>query len=192
MLSSIEDLEARCRVKRSTEWTGYLVHLTETCHEEHPRLITQVETTVASTHDSKVTRTIQNNLDKQDLLPEVHLVDEGYMEADLLVESQERGIDVVGPVPSSKSWQSREEDAFDHTQFEIEWEQKKAVCPGGKTNTSWADRKSWRGTPNIMIAFHLNDCSPCPLRSQCTRAKNVGRTLTVYPQKKCEGLQNAR
>lgn len=192
MLSSMEDLEARYRVKRSTEWTGYMVHLTETCHEEHPRLITQVETTVASTHDSKVTRTIQNDLDERDLLPEVHLVDEGYMEADLLVESQERGIDMVGPVPSSKSWQSREEGAFDHTQFEIDWEQKKAVCPGGKTSTSWADRKSWRGTPNIMIAFHLNDCSPCPLRSRCTRAKSVGRTLTVYPQEKYEALQNAR
>ena len=31
MIASAEDLEAKYRVKRGTEWTGYLVHLTETC-----------------------------------------------------------------------------------------------------------------------------------------------------------------
>lgn len=115
MIASTEDLEAKYCVKRSTEWTGYQVHLTETCEKEHPRLITEVKTTPASTHDSKVTETIHDDLTDRELLPETHLVDEGYMETDLLVDSQKRGIDLLGPVPSSKSWQSREEDAFDHT-----------------------------------------------------------------------------
>lgn len=150
MISSPEDLQARYRVKRSTEWTGYLVHLTETCDQESPRLITQVETTVSSTHDSKVTQLIQDDLAERDLSPETHLVDEGYMETDLLVDSQNRGIDLVGPVPSSKSWQTRKEGAFDHTQFAIDWEKKTATCPGGKTNRGWSDRKSWRGTPHII------------------------------------------
>jgi transposase len=107
MIASPEDLEAKYRVKRSTEWTGYLVHLTETCQKDQPRLITQVETTAASIHDSKVTTAIHDDLADRELLPETHLVDEGYMETDLLVDSQKRGIDMVGPVPSSKSWQSR-------------------------------------------------------------------------------------
>jgi len=192
MIASTEDLDAKYRVKRSTEWTGYLVHLTETCDKEHPRLITQVETTVASTHDSKVTQTIHDDLAARELLPETHLVDEGYMETDLLVDSQKRGIDLVGPVPSSKSWQTREKDALDHTQFELDWEQKIATCPGRKKSITWSDRKSWRGTPNITIAFHLDDCLPCPLRAHCTRAKNVGRTLTIYPQRRYEALQQAR
>jgi transposase len=192
MIASTEDLEAKYRVKRSTEWTGYLVHLTETCDKEHPRLITQVETTAASIHDSKVTRTIHADLAERDLLPEIHLVDEGYMETDLLVESQKQRIDMVGPVPSTKSWQSREAGAFDHTQFVIDWEKKKAICPDGKTNSGWSDRKSWRGTPNITISFNLDDCAPCQLRERCTRAKNVGRTLTIYPQERYEALQKAR
>jgi transposase len=192
MLSSMEDLEARYRVKRSTEWTGYLVHLTETCQKEQPRLITQVETTVASVHDSKVTATIHDDLADRELLPETHLVDEGYMEADLLVGSQKRGIDLVGPVPSSKSWQSREEGAFDHTQFELDWEQRVAICPGGKRSRSWSDRKSWRGTPNIMVSFRPEDCVPCPLRARCTRSRSGGRTLTIYPQEQYEAQQKAR
>jgi transposase len=132
MIVSPEDLEARFRIKRSTEWVGYQVHLTETCDQNQPRLITHVETTVATTHDSKVTETIQDNLAKRGLLPDMHLVDEGYTETDLLVSSGQRGVDLVGPLPSSKSWQDRTEGAFDHTCFHIDWERRVATCPGAK------------------------------------------------------------
>lgn len=192
MIASTQDLEARYCVKRSTEWTGYKVHLTETCAEEHPRLITQVETTQASVHDVKRTQTIQEDLAERDLKPETHLVDMGYVETNLLVSSQQRGIDLVGPVPSSKSWQDREEDAFDHTQFVIDWERSIATCPAGKTSERCMDRKTWRGTPNVAFRFARDDCQSCALRVRCSRAKNAGRTLTVYPQQEYEVLLAAR
>ena len=59
MIASPDDLEARYCVKQTTEWTGYKVHLTETCEPRHPHLITQVETTVSTKHDVKVTEKIQ-------------------------------------------------------------------------------------------------------------------------------------
>jgi transposase len=192
MIASTQDLEARYSVKRSTEWTGYNVHLTETCATEHPRLITQVETTVATTHDVKVTETIQDDLAARELAPETQLIDMGYVEADLLVSSQKKGIDLVGPVPSSKSWQDREEDGLDHTQFHIDWEQRIATCPAGKTSQRCSDRKTWRGTPSLVFTFRLKECQSCPLRQRCTRAKNVGRTLTIYPQEQYEALLAAR
>lgn len=105
MIASTEDLEARYRAKRSTEWTGYQVHLTETCDKEYPRLITQVETTEATKHDSKVTETIQKDLETRGLLPKMQMVDQGYIETNLLVSSQKKGVDLLGPVHSSKSWQ---------------------------------------------------------------------------------------
>ena len=192
MIPSTEDLEAKYCVKRTTEWTGYKVHLTETCAKEQPRLITHVETTVATRHDCKVTETVQDDLEARGLLPETHLADEGYLEVDLLVKSQQRGVDLVGPVPSSKSWQSREEGALDHTKFDFDWERRVAICPGGKRSRAWSDRKSWRGTPNITIAFDREDCLPCSLRARCTRAKTAGRTLTIYPQEQFEAQQKAR
>ncbi len=36
-----------------TNWTGYKVHLTETCSENLPHVITQVETTPATTQVAK-------------------------------------------------------------------------------------------------------------------------------------------
>jgi transposase len=47
------DDEARYCNKRSTDWVGYRTHITETCDEGHPRLITHVETTEASLQDCR-------------------------------------------------------------------------------------------------------------------------------------------
>lgn len=192
MIASPDDLEARYCVKRSTEWTGYKVHFTETCQEDSPRLITHVETTPATVHDSKVTTRIQDALVAKDRSPETHLVDEGYMEIDLLVDSQHKGIDLVGPVPSSKTWQDRIEGAFDHTRFHIDWKSREATCPHGKTSMRCSERKTWRGTPNFTFVFDKEDCLPCPVRKHCSRAKNMGRILTLYPQEQYEAQQQAR
>lgn len=61
----------------------------------------------------------------------VHLVDMDYMEAALSSSSQERGIDLVGPMPSSRGWQDRDETAFDHRHCQIDWDFRVAWCPGG-------------------------------------------------------------
>src|SRR4051812_30067866 len=44
-ISSPHDGDAHYARKRSTQWVGYRVHVTETCDEEIPCLVTQVETT---------------------------------------------------------------------------------------------------------------------------------------------------
>jgi transposase len=192
MIASPGDQEARYCVKRSTEWTGYKVHLSETCDPEQPRLITQVETTPSTVHDSKVIRKIQQELKAKGLGPSTHLVDEGYVDVDLLVENQHQGIDLVGPVPTSKSWQDRVEGAFDHSQFQIDWEHRIATCPNHKTSRNCTERKTWRGTPNLLFVFAPEDCLPCPMRERCSRAKNMGRTLTIFPQEQYEAQQQAR
>ena len=45
MISSPYDPEARYSSKRSVDWVGYKVHLTETCDRDAPHLIVNVETT---------------------------------------------------------------------------------------------------------------------------------------------------
>src|SRR5512135_1411688 len=72
------DPEAHYGNKRTTTWTGYKVHLTETCEENQVHLITHVETTIATVPDSEVTASIHETLAKKDLLPDDHLVDAGY------------------------------------------------------------------------------------------------------------------
>ncbi len=88
LIVSPYDTEARFSVKRGMEWIGYKVHFTETCDEALPHLITNVETTLATVPDDQVLEPVHHALARRDLLPEVHLVDAGYTDAEGLVSSQ--------------------------------------------------------------------------------------------------------
>jgi hypothetical protein len=50
-LQSPYELEARYSTKRDTQWVGYKAHLSETCDDGYPDLITQALTTPATTPD---------------------------------------------------------------------------------------------------------------------------------------------
>src|SRR5262245_32062984 len=62
VISSPYDVEARWSTKRETSWVGYRVHLTETCDQDTPHLITHVATTPATSDDRDMTATIQADL----------------------------------------------------------------------------------------------------------------------------------
>src|SRR5437588_6816764 len=83
------DLDAHYSKKRTTSWVGYKVHLTETCEKESPHLITHGETTAAPVSDDARTATIHEGLKQKDLMPAQHLVDTGYVDAQLLHHSHE-------------------------------------------------------------------------------------------------------
>lgn len=90
LINSPYDVDARFCIKRELKWTGYKTHLTESCDEDNPHLITHVETIPATTQDSDVTAGVHADLAKADVLPAEHLIDEGFIDADLLVQSQQR------------------------------------------------------------------------------------------------------
>ena len=76
-IHSIYDPDARYSTKRTTTWTGYKVHLSETCEEDSPNLITHVETTPATTLDAAVVEDIHGALAQKERLPNLHVVDAG-------------------------------------------------------------------------------------------------------------------
>src|SRR5919109_19845 len=117
-ITSPYDLEARYCSKRDTHWVGYKVHLTETCDADHPDLITQVMTTPATMQDSVMGPAIQPDLADRGVLPGIHLLDGGYVDADLLVTAQtQHRIDVIGPPFGSYSRQRREGAGHDLPAF---------------------------------------------------------------------------
>ncbi len=83
------DTEARYAKKRDTTWVGYKVHLTETCDEDTPHLITHVETSRAPSADDTVTLKIHEDLKQSDLLPLNHWLDAGYVTGKNLVNSSQ-------------------------------------------------------------------------------------------------------
>ncbi len=195
LIVSPYDTEARFSVKRGMEWIGYKVHFTETCDEDLPHLITHVETTTAAVPDDQVLEGVHQALAERDLLPNVHLVDAGYTDAEGLVSrQQEYGVTLLGPVAADPSWQAKAREGFDKGSFLIDWEQEIAICPAGKQNYSWlpnGDRS--RGVAGgIRIQFASRDCTPCLLRSRCTRAKVAPRELVLLPRERYEALRAAK
>jgi transposase len=129
-LNSPYDPEARLGKKRSTLWTGYKVHLTETCEPTLPHLITHVATTAAPRTDEAMTESIQEELSQADLAAGEHFVDSGYVSAGVLVNSQARfGIEVIGPVSVDTQWQAHCPSGLDASQFVLDWDKQQATCP---------------------------------------------------------------
>jgi len=187
------DTEARYSRKRGTEWCGYKVHLSETCEEDQPLLITNVETTPSTTQDVSVTETIHQHLEDKNLLPQQHLVDAGYVDARGLAESQsDYGVDLYGPTRPDTSWQTKAGEGFDRACFAIDWEQQTVTCPQGCVSSRWHPHQDRQGEPRILVTFPKSDCRHCATRAQCVRSKTLGRTLSFRPQEQHIALQHAR
>lgn len=192
IVSPYED-EARYATKRATSWVGYKVHVTETCDDDLPHLITDVGTTVAPAPDVDQLGPIQERLAARQLPPSEHIVDTGYMRTSNLVASQqEHQIDLIGPMYEDRQWQAKTPDGFDLAQFQIDWEACSVTCPNGQRSTGWSESRTARQRSQIHVRFAPADCAACPVRAHCTRAKAGPRHLTLRPRAEHDALLVAR
>jgi transposase len=182
-IESPYDSEARHSRKRETVWTGYKVHFSETCDEESPRLVTNVKTTRATEQDVSATGDIHQALEKKGLLPARHLVDAGYVDAELLVESEKRfAVDLFGPTRIDPSWQART-GGYAAELFAIDWEKRQAICPEGKASTDWYEQRTREEYERevVKIRFQRKDCLQCASRGKCVKSKTGAARMMIVP-----------
>jgi len=192
-ISSPYDTDARYALKRTTSWTGYKLHVTETCDPERPNLITDVQTTVAAVADDAVTATIQATLAERDLLPNVHIADTGFVNSHLLVDSRELyEMELVGPTRGDNHWQAKDEAGFAARDFVIDWEQQHGICPEGKLSNSWTLAIDRFKKAVIKLKWANTDCQHCLSVAKCTRSTPPRRTITIRPQAQHVALRAAR
>jgi transposase len=109
-IESPYDVEARYRHKHDTQWTGYMVHVSETCDPTAPHLLTHVHTTPATVHEAQCTEPIQQALIDKAVPPQEHFVDAAYISSELLVHSRDaQGITLRGPTRPSQANQELSE-----------------------------------------------------------------------------------
>lgn len=193
LIASPYDAEARYSTKREIQWVGYRVHLTETCDADTPNLIVNVETTPASTPDDNMVKVVHESLETRELLPTEHLVDKGYTDSHMLVESErEYGVTIVGPVAEDPSWQARQREGFDKSQFIVDWERHVVTCPVGKQSISWLPNTYPQNGMVHEVRFARKDCTPCSFRASCPKAKMEPRLIGLQAREHYEALQAAR
>ncbi|MBN9390823.1 MAG: IS1182 family transposase [Chloroflexi bacterium] len=192
-IESPYDIEARYSEKRDSKWTGYKVHLSESCEEGQPHLITNLLTTQAQVPDVSSTDQIQQSLIAKGLKPSQHLVDMGYTNIDLLLTTKQKyDFELVGPMRPDNGWQAAEKNGFGAANFEIDWQNHTMKCPMGKTAKDWKEGKDYRDKPVVHVRFARADCAKCESRLLCTRSVGKQRALTLRPKEQHQALQIIR
>ena len=192
LIASPYDTEARYSTKREMSWTGYKVHLTETCDADTPNLITDVLTTVATSPDENKLPVVMEALQKRELLPKEHFADAGYTDAGVLATCQhEYGVDVIAPVTPDPRWQRQAGEGFDKAQFVVDWEAQVVACPAGNNSRSWLPATKPKDQCAYAVRFAKKDGDACAYRCQCTRSKKEPREWTLQTREEYEALHAA-
>jgi len=143
--------------------------------------------------DGEATTPAHTALRDKGLLPAIHLVDTGYLDAELLVTTRrDFGIDLAGPARADERWQAREGKGFAAAHFNVDWERKEATCPQGARSTSWTPARDNRGGEVIKIKFSSADCGACRHRADCVRGTRARRSLTLRTHERHIALMAAR
>lgn len=125
--------------------------------------------------------------------PPVQYVDSAYVSAQKLAQAQGEGREIIGPAAPSPQHQGR----FTAADFQINVEQRQAVCPAGKANTQ-CSRLVEESTGKVSYRFEFStQCHDCPLRAQCLgkgqrhRSVIVGEYHTVLQARRQEQQTHA-
>jgi hypothetical protein len=107
------------------------------------------------------------------VLPGQQDVDAGYVSGLQLAQSQDAGLDRVGPaLPDTTPHQLRIAD------FTRDRAAKRVICPQGHAAVKWGVSTEPDGSQSVPIPFAATVCAACPLRPQCTTGKS-GRSLRL-------------
>ncbi len=191
-LQSPYDPEMHYSTKRQMEWSGYKVHVTETCDEDAAHLVTHIKACPAMEQDMTSTAEIHECLAAKGLLPAEHFVDSAYVDAGLLVSSQrDHGVSLEGPVRGVANQFARGQ-GFGQRDFAIDWEHELVTCPRGKTSVTWRAGRDDADAPRIQAIFSRTDCGACADRVLCTPSKDARRSLYFHQRPEYEALNAAR
>jgi len=107
--------------------------------------------------------------------PPVQYVDGAYVSAQKLAEAQAQGRELIGPAQPAPHKEGR----FSTEDFQVNVQERTAVCPAGKINTQ-CSRLEEEATGKVTYRFEFStQCHDCPLRGPCLGQDQRHRTLVV-------------
>ena len=174
---------AKGKGEQKKEHVGYKVQVAETvCEatlapgEPTRNFIVGIVTHPAYEHDETGAQKMeqeqaQMGLDK----PPVQYVDSAYVSAQKLAQAQAEGREIIGPALPSRQVEGR----FTAADFQVNVEERQAICPAGKINTQ-CSRLVEQSTGRASYRFEFStQCHDCLLRCQCLGKDQRHRSLVV-------------
>jgi transposase len=169
-----------------TRWAGFLAHVTETCSDDGPNIITDVATMPATSADTAAVPGIHARLAHRGLLPGEHLVDGGYTSLVHMERARrEHQVTLTGPLPGNPTRQHRTQQGYARDDFRIDFDRQEVTCPQGQVSNGWHGpypTSSPDAAPLIVARFTKGQCQPCPARAACTTSGDGKRTVGFPPR----------
>ena len=163
---SIEDADMRHgRKSKSKRFNGYKQHVGTDLDSE---LIVACAVTPANRPEEEATAELQEDMARQELFPDVLLIDRAYINSELTADVLASGGDVV-----SRPWRGASVKAglFGKRDFNVNVRDGTITCPAGEVEPF---------EPGAVVHFDPEACGPCKLRPKCTQAATGrGRTVTM-------------
>jgi len=146
---------------------GYQAQIAETCNPENEaQFITCAIPQTAAESDANAVEEVLDDLQTNDLVPDEMLVDTGYTSDDNVQLAEEKGVELVGPVPSGSSKSKDDEyEQLNIDDFNIDQATEEVVCcPAGHEPQSSEHNSETGKTKTVMPE---SACSQCNFREQC-------------------------
>jgi hypothetical protein len=146
---------------------GYQAQISETCNPENEvQLITSAIPQTAAEQDANAVEEVLDDLTANDLLPDELLVDTHYAGDDNVQRAEEKGVEIVGPVPPGSG--KTKDDEYEHLNiddFNVDEATEEVVCcPAGHKPESSEHNSDTGKTKTVMPE---SACSQCEFRKQC-------------------------
>ena len=155
---------------------GYQAQIAETCSEENEvQLITSAIPQTACESDSEALDKVLDDLEKNDLLPDVMLADTSYCGDENVQLAESKNVELVGPVAGNADYDDEKLSVDD---FDIdESSEKVRRCPNGCEPLSSEHDTETGKTRTVM---KNSDCAGCEFAGQCPVKKIAGRYVLVH------------
>lgn len=169
--------------QQKKEHVGYKVQVAETvCEavlepgEPTRNFLTGIVTQPAYESDEAGARLMDQEQGAMGLeKPPVQYVDGAYISAQRLVEVEAEGRELIGPAQPAP----RKGNRYTVEDFDIQVEERRAVCPAGKRSTQ-CSRLEEEATGRVSYRFEFRThCQGCAFRRQCVGKEQRHRTIVV-------------
>lgn len=159
--------------KGKTSWVGSKCHIAETAESGEISLITGMIQQEAKANDQKIHDKLNESNERNGLNPNKIYADGNYISSESIKNYRENGQELMGYI--GKDTSDRHDD-FKNEKFDIDLENKTAICPEGKKSEKCNEQKDG----SFCIFFKKEDCQSCSKFGLCVgKAKEKKRVLHI-------------
>jgi hypothetical protein len=172
---------AKGKGKHKKDWVGYKVQVSESVPPQEGQIgfITSVVTQRASQSDDPG---LELTLEKQKQMgmerPSEMYVDGAYISANAITQAREEGWELMGPAQPSPA-PPKQPELYRIEAFDVNIEQRKAVCPQGKISTE-CSKLTERDSGKVTYRFEFGrQCRNCIVKHLCVPKGQPHRMIRV-------------